>query len=448
MKNLFKLLTIACLALAITLGTAAPTYAKQLNVDTIVFDPVTDGGRYWSVQDAQTLMQWRWHAGLIFDYAHEPLEVKNTFTGARTGIVDDLIMAHVQGAVGFTDWFEAGVSVPVIFYETFRSPNAAPGTPMTRHSGIGDIRLETKFRILDNWRYPIGIAVVPLITFPTGNRDYFMGNGKITGGGKVAFEGNINNIVWIAMNWGYQYMPGRFQYFALNADAYIDDLLTFGLGVHGKINNQWSLIAELYGETVARNAFASLRQTPIIARGGARFTPKFRGAARGINFNLAAGGGLTKGVGNPDFHVMFGVGYRRPHIVELEEPGAADVEARVEEKIIITQKIHFEFNKSTIRPISYPILNDVVELLQRNPQITKVRVEGHTDWIGSDAYNQGLSQRRAQSVVNYLVQHGISRDRLIPVGYGETRPIADNNTTEGRAKNRRTEFTVLNGSEY
>lgn len=443
----FKLLTIALIMLAITTGFAVKSYAKPLMVDTIMFDPASDGGRYLSVHDAQTLQQWRFHAGAYFDYAHEPLEVKNVFTGARTGIVDDLVMGHFQGALGFVDWFEAGFSVPVIFYENFRSPIAAPGTPTTSHAGLGDIRFETKFRILDNWRYPVGVAIVPFATFPTGNSDFYMGNAKVTGGGKLAVEGNINNRVWIGMNFGYQYMPGKTNYFPPNTDAVIDDLLSFGLGVHGKINNMWSLIAEINGETVANNAFQSARQTPVIAHGAVRFTPKFRGAARGLNFTIGAGGGLTKGVGNPDFHILGGIGYRRPHVVELEEP-SAEVEARVEEKIIITQKIHFEFDKATIRPISYSILDDVVELLNRNPQITKIRVEGHTDSVGSDAYNQNLSERRAQSVVNYLVSKGISRDRLIAVGYGESRPIADNNTTEGRAKNRRTEFTVLDKSEY
>jgi outer membrane protein OmpA-like peptidoglycan-associated protein len=107
------------------------------------------------------------------------------------------------------------------------------------------------------------------------------------------------------------------------------------------------------------------------------------------------------------------------------------------------QKIHFEFDRSTIRPISYPILDDVADLLMRNPQIHHVRIEGHTDWIGSDAYNMGLSQRRADSVRTYLINKGIDPSRLIAVGYGETRPIADNNTVLGRAKNRRVEFTVL-----
>lgn len=424
-------------------GVSSRGYAKNLNVDAILFNPVTDGGRYFTIQDAQTLMQWRFHSGIYFDYAHEPLEVRNVTTNARTGIINSLITTHIQGALGFTDWFEAGLSVPVVIYENYLPPDSIAGAPRETHSGLSDIRLETKFRLLDNFRFPIGIAIVPFMTFPTGNSNYFLGNGKVTGGGKVAIEGNILNRVWISMNWGYQYLPGQRQYYSRNVDAIIDDLLIFGLAAHGKINDMWFLIAEMYGETVAKNAFKSLRQTPIIGRGGVKFEPRFRGNLRGLSFSVAAGGGFTKGVGNPDFEILAGVNYRKPRIVELEEPGAAEVEAKLEEKIIITQKIHFEFGRSDIRPISYPILDDVVELLKRNPQMTNIRVEGHTDWIGSDAGNQALSMRRAGAVVSYLVSHGISRSRVTAVGYGETQPIADNRTTEGRARNRRTEFTVM-----
>ncbi len=140
---------------------------------------------------------------------------------------------------------------------------------------------------------------------------------------------------------------------------------------------------------------------------------------------------------------MVQVNYRKSKVVGLEDETPVSVEAPFEEKIIITQKIHFEFNRWNIRPISFPILDDVVEVLKRNPQIKKVRIEGHTDWIGSDAYNIRLSDRRAESVRTYLIQKGVESDRLISEGFGESRPVADNNTTEGRAKNRRTEFTVV-----
>jgi outer membrane protein OmpA-like peptidoglycan-associated protein len=82
-------------------------------------------------------------------------------------------------------------------------------------------------------------------------------------------------------------------------------------------------------------------------------------------------------------------------------------------------------------------------VLSKNPQLKHVRVEGHTDNRGTGPYNLDLSRRRAASVVEYLVQHGIARGRLLSAGYGFERPIADNSTALGRAKNRRVEFKLL-----
>ena len=111
-------------------------------------------------------------------------------------------------------------------------------------------------------------------------------------------------------------------------------------------------------------------------------------------------------------------------------------------KITITEKIYFDFNKSTIKSESFSILDDVASVLKENPQVKKVRIEGHTDAVGSDSYNQALSEKRAQAVKDYLTQKGVSESRLDSVGYGEARPVADNNSETGRAKNRRTEFNV------
>ena len=85
----------------------------------------------------------------------------------------------------------------------------------------------------------------------------------------------------------------------------------------------------------------------------------------------------------------------------------------------------------------------MVDVLQRNPDILKVQVEGHTDAVGSDAYNQRLSERRSKSVVEYLASHGVSRSRLVAKGLGESNPVDTNDTALGRARNRRTEFTIL-----
>ncbi len=107
------------------------------------------------------------------------------------------------------------------------------------------------------------------------------------------------------------------------------------------------------------------------------------------------------------------------------------------------RNIYFDFNKSTIRPESYPVLDSIVQWLQENPTV-KVRIEGHTDTRGSRRYNKRLSQARANAVREYLIQHGIDPKRLVAVGYGEERPVVfPERTEEDYQKNRRVEFYIL-----
>ena len=108
-------------------------------------------------------------------------------------------------------------------------------------------------------------------------------------------------------------------------------------------------------------------------------------------------------------------------------------------QIKITQQIHFEFNKSKIKPDSFAILDAVVQVLKENPDIM-IEVGGHTDNVGGVAYNKTLSQARADSVRTYLVAHGISGARLTARGYGMDVPVDTNSNEAGRAKNRRVEF--------
>jgi OmpA-OmpF porin, OOP family len=112
-----------------------------------------------------------------------------------------------------------------------------------------------------------------------------------------------------------------------------------------------------------------------------------------------------------------------------------------EKKIELKQTVFFDTNKATIKPVSFPLLNDVAAALRDNAKIT-VEVQGHTDSQGDDAFNKKLSQRRAESVKTYLTGKGVDAARMTPMGYGEDVPIADNRTADGRSQNRRVEFVI------
>jgi outer membrane protein OmpA-like peptidoglycan-associated protein len=121
-------------------------------------------------------------------------------------------------------------------------------------------------------------------------------------------------------------------------------------------------------------------------------------------------------------------------------PKLAEISAN---RIVITDRIYFAEGSAVLLDTSTPVLEAVAALLREHPEITDVLVEGHTNDIGDDAFNYGLSERRAAAVVDWLVRSGIDRNRLASKGYGETRPVVPNDSDEHRAQNRRVDFTIV-----
>jgi OOP family OmpA-OmpF porin len=111
--------------------------------------------------------------------------------------------------------------------------------------------------------------------------------------------------------------------------------------------------------------------------------------------------------------------------------------------IVLSQQVQFETGTAVLRAESDRVLSEVARILAEHPEIELIEVQGHTDEVGTADDNRQLGQARATSVVSWLAQHGIRRERVVPKGYGSDRPIADNASEEGRQKNRRVEFQIL-----
>jgi outer membrane protein OmpA-like peptidoglycan-associated protein len=122
-------------------------------------------------------------------------------------------------------------------------------------------------------------------------------------------------------------------------------------------------------------------------------------------------------------------------VVEQPEPVNTELQK------IVTYDINFDVNQAEIKPESMKEVYRVKQLMDENPSLV-YEVQGHTDSTGNPASNQRLSERRAQAIVDKMVELGIDPSRLTAVGKGQTEPIADNSTEEGRARNRRVEFIL------
>ncbi|MDZ5433860.1 OmpA family protein [Pseudomonas fluorescens] len=115
----------------------------------------------------------------------------------------------------------------------------------------------------------------------------------------------------------------------------------------------------------------------------------------------------------------------------------------VKEETIVIRDVHFQFDKATLTPSDKLVLDKIATRLKAEAPTARLTVTGHTDSVGSDTYNQKLSDKRAHSVVEYLIEQGVPRSNFVSVaGAGESQPVADNKTADGRAQNRRTEIKI------
>jgi len=203
---------------------------------------------------------------------------------------------------------------------------------------------------------------------------------------------------------------------------------------------------------VVKPPVADFSSTPISGNKPLRvwFTDESTGNIDSWSWDFGDGG--TSNVRNPS-HTYSTIGTFNITLT-VTGPGGSDSETKVSYiqvskpptlKVIdrMTLTANFDFDKSDIREADVVGLERAANFVKKYPG-AKIRIEGHTDSIGSEKYNQGLSERRAEMIKRYLVQQGCTDEtRISTIGYGESRPVASNKTEEGMAKNRRVEILIL-----
>ncbi|HSA60518.1 MAG TPA: OmpA family protein [bacterium] len=420
-RSLLFILVSACAALLPVASPAATSF------DSLSFKPADDHGYFLVTQQSQTLGKWGWAAGLTTEFSNDSLVLKNAAGARIQDVIDDQIALQAGGALGVADWLNVGLNVSFVPLQRFT--RIAP--PISDDGArMGDVRLDFKARIVDNEKHPVGLSVVPFVTFPTGSDSHFVGNGKFTGGALAVLDSKrIADRVSLALNVGAQL---RDEVTLSPGTTIGHQLLYSAAGNVAIVKKKLEGIVDVNGWTTFDNFFDSNNRN-LELNGALRFFPIDK-----LAVTAGAGTGLQDGAGAPDFRAFLTVAYRHPREEKAAPPPPEPAPAQ--EEVITTNRIHFAFNKAAIRPESYPVIDEILASIQGRPEIESVRVEGHADSVGSDAYNQKLSDQRANAVRTYMTDKGYPADKVTAVGMGESAPIADNATKSGRAQNRRVEF--------
>ncbi|MEZ4335498.1 MAG: OmpA family protein [Sandaracinaceae bacterium] len=569
-------------AAAVVAAALAPTAASAQAVHLDQYRAAETAEDGFALSRPDDLGHLRWSAQLHLDYGYNPLvyETVQGDTATETGsAVEHQLVGHIGGAIGLFDRLVLFGGIPVSFVMEGETPTGAFGPDGT---SLGDLYLGARVRLLGERDDVFALGLQGTVTFPTAQAAnqgmHWAGEDGVAIHPEVLAEVRPGLGIRITGNLGARFRAtDRARFTAQRLD--VSHELTWGLGVtvpilrEGDDDDRWDVLAamvEAYGTSTFEH-FGDRAESPIEAIAGLRVQP-----IRGLNIGLAAGPGLARGYGSPDFRGVLTVGWAQPPEEETgprpgpgdrdgdgimddddqcpnepedddsfqdddgcpdpdndadgvpdvddgapmdpedadgfedtdgvpdpdndgdsipdttdqcpneaedadgvrDEDGCPETDADGDEvldaadhcpltpgvsnpenaecngcparacvsetgEIRILDRVEFATNSDVILDSSQPVLDDVLSILQSNPNIRRVRIEGHTDDRGADDHNLDLSRRRAASVRTWLVSRGLPVSRFEAWGCGENRFRTSNTTAADRQTNRRVEFYIL-----
>lgn len=419
-------------------------------------------------------------AVLYLEYAHNPLvyeAVAGVSGSQQNSIVNHQLALHAGVALGLWDrliLFVGGTGNLVM------EGDARPGYATADGTRMGDLNLGARVRLVgtprlgEAWYGALALQVG--MSIPTAHlissETHYSGDGGVTVTPEVLAEVG-SKFARLTFNLGAR-LRGTESIDTLN----IGPELAWGVGVGVPIvGKMLEIDVEAYGTTQFDNP-GRRATTPLEAIGGLRWRDE-----SGWTVAAGAGPGLARGAGSPDFRALLTVGWTMPapraaEVEIAEEPARSVVDSDHDgivdtqdvcphvpgpasnhgcavyvalmpsevapSEIVISERIEFDTDEaSTTREVSAPILEEVRATLEANPQLRRVAIEGHADERYTDEHNMVLSRKRAESVMRWLVQHGIESNRLEAHGYGEREPFVSGTTPEDQQINRNVQFFIL-----
>jgi outer membrane protein OmpA-like peptidoglycan-associated protein len=423
------------------------------------FEPAERGSQQFVV-DSLDLRAGSAAAGATFDYAYKPLVVYDATGAERFALVRHQAVVHLGGAIVLAGRLRLALDAPVALYQDGESAviDGVALSPSTAPS-FGDLRLAADVRVVGDHDEPFSLALGVRGWLPTGSRAQFTSDGSARVAPQVLAAGAMDVLVWAArVALVYRSRDDAYAGRALGSEL----VAAAGVGLRTRdarlvVGPEISAASTFGGGA----KFLGSRETPAEWLFGAHYDvlPNLRAGA-------GVGGGLGHGYGTPVVRGLASLEWitsppkRTRAAGEPEEPrtpwegfqggGGETVPTKerplavvTENEIRIEEQLRFATDSAELLAGSDAVLGAVKRILDEHPEIVRLRIEGHTDSTGDAAYNDDLSARRAAAVEAWLVDHGIAKERLESAGLGSKEPIDTNDTEEGRAKNRRVVFRIL-----
>ncbi len=463
-KQSFRLKKLGLPLIMVSVVIGPQANANVVGSDFQNFNPTTNGIDFVTVQSGQTLRPGIFNLGLFANYAVNAIpEFENGVphnypkgTARNTGTYSDFNLG-----VGLTSFVDVGLSFPAILQQSVKGKNARLQYEST---GINEFRLNSKIKLIGNTKDALA-AIATINMNRVENNPYA---GEPTGpiyNIELAGHTSIGNAK-LGLNAGYRKKnPGK-KIDGSVADPYQDQFIGSAATSYLFKSIDTKLIFELFGsEPVNSKATAS----EVLQRSGEALVGIKHDFTSQLAFHAGATIGIIESPATPDWRVYAGINWNagplwgakiarnpsppRKAVAKVAKPvapsteiipatPAPEVEAR---ETYVLDNILFATDSSTqVIQGAVNELKELVDHLHQIPAWSHLVVEGHTDSVGDDEYNLDLSRRRAESIKLYLVKHfAIPPEKIASQGFGESRPIADNNNYQGRQQNRRVEIKIF-----
>lgn len=444
---------VAALTMVQLFGTPTAVRANVVGPDAQNFNPTTNGLDFVTVQSSETLKPGIFNFGLFLNYAVNSLPYFNQTT-TRLRFNDSLLGLDLNMGVGLMKGWDVGISLPHILTQSVEDQTGARG--QFAEVGGTEVRFNTKVRLLGDDSGGLAFVLSSNVNRIENNPYAGAGAGPTLNVEAVA-DTTINRVA-LGVNAGYRMRSPGTKIPGSVANPLKNQLIASGAASYYVPSWDTKFIGEIYGSLPAESSSndddnRSLSSAEMLA-----------GLKHDVNTNLAlhAGGGmeLAQGLASPDWRVYAGLNYTfgpvfkspGPTVVRekkaLPEPDDELLQQLTDEQTptgplerFRTQAILFKFDSDEMVGNFAPVLEELAQQLRGG--FKELIVEGHTDSIGSESYNQRLSLKRAEAIRRYLVtKYQFDSKKISPIGYGETRPIADNGNYQGRRLNRRVDFKV------